>query len=199
MTILVTAFDPFGGESVNPAQLAVEALPDIIGGHTIIKAIIPTVFGQSADQVTALMDAHSPDAVVCIGQAGGRDAITPERVAINIMDAKRPDNAGMIPEDVPIVPDGPAAYFSTLPVKAMVSAITAAGIPARLSNTAGTFVCNQLLYRCLHHAATRMPDCRCGFIHVPYIPEQTSEKPDMFAMALEDIVKGLTAAMAAIE
>lgn len=195
MTILVTAFDPFGGEAVNPAQLAVEKLPERIGQHTIIKAIVPTIFGASADRVTALMDDHTPDAVVCVGQAGGRDAITPERIAINIMDAKRADNAGSVPVDVPIVPDGPAAYFSTLPVKAMVAAIEAAGLPARLSNTAGTFVCNQLLYRVLHHAAQSMPACRCGFIHVPYIPEQTTEKP---SMELADIVKGLEAAIAAI-
>ena len=198
MTILVTAFDPFGGQTVNPAQLAVEKLPDRIGGHTIIKAIVPTVFGQSGDLVTALMDAHSPDAVVCVGQAGGRDAITPERIAINIMDAKSPDNAGAIPTDVPVIPDGPAAYFSTLPVKAMVAAIEAASLPARVSNTAGTFVCNHLLYRVLHHAAARIPGCRCGFIHVPYIPEQVTEKPGVFAMELEDIVKGLTAAIAAL-
>lgn len=195
MNILVTAFDPFGGETVNPAQLAVDALPDIIGGHTIVKSVTPTIFGVSADRVTALMDECSPDAVVCIGQAGGRDAITPERIAINIMDAAKPDNAGFIPEDVPIAPEGPAAYFSTLPVKAMVAAINDAGIPAKLSNTAGTFVCNQLLYRCLHHAATRMPHCRCGFIHVPYIPAQTADKP---SMELEDIVKGLTAAIGAL-
>ena len=195
MTILITAFDPFGGESINPAQLAVEALPCRIGGHTLIKYIVPTVFGQSGDLVTAQMELLSPDAVVCVGQAGGRDAITPERVAINIMDAKKPDNADAIPVDIPIVPDGPAAYFSTLPVKAMVTAIENTGLPARLSNTAGTFVCNQLLYRVLHHAATRMPECRCGFIHVPYIPEQTTEKP---SMELGDIVKGLEAAIAAI-
>ena len=195
MTILVTAFDPFGGETVNPAQLAVAQLPDTIGDHTIIKSVVPTVFGASADLVIEKMDALSPDAVVCIGQAGGQDAITPERVAINIMDATIADNAGVIPADAPIVPDAPAAYFSTLPVKAMVAAINAAGIPAKLSNTAGTFVCNQLLYRCLHHAALIMPACRCGFIHVPYIPEQTTDKP---SMKLEDIVKGLTAAIAAI-
>ena len=195
MTILVTAFDPFGGEAVNPAQLAVEALPERISRHHIIKYIVPTVFGRSGDLVTAQMDRHAPDAVICVGQAGGRDAITPERVAINIMDANQPDNAGIIPKDEPIVPGGPAAYFSTLPVKAMVSAMEAAGISAKLSNTAGTFVCNQLLYRCLPHAATRMPSCRCGFIHVPYIPEQTTDKP---SMKLEDIVTGLTAAIAAL-
>ena len=195
MTILVTAFHPFGGETINPAQLAVEALPDNIGGHTIINYIVPTIFCQSGDLVTAQMDLHSPDAVICVGQAGGRDAITPERVAINIMDAKNPDNAGAVPVDVLIVPDGPAAYFSTLPVKAMVSAIENAGLPAKLSNTAGTFVCNQLLYRVLHHAATRMPHCRCGFVHVPYIPAQTTDKP---SMELEDIVKGLTVAIGAL-
>jgi len=195
MTILVTAFDPFGGQTINPAQLAVEKLPGQIGGHTIIKTVVPTVFGRSGDLVTALMDTHSPDAVVCVGQAGGRDAITPERIAINIMDAKSGDNAGFVPTDLPVIPAGPAAYFSTLPVKAMVAAIENTGLPGKLSNTAGTFVCNQLLYRCLHHAATRMPGCRCGFIHVPYIPEQTTDKP---SMELEDIVKGLEAAIAAI-
>ena len=195
MTILVTAFDPFGGQTLNPAQLAVEALPCRVGGHTIVKQIVPTVFGLSAEEVIARMDALSPDAVVCVGQAGGRDAITPERVAINIMDAAGPDNAGVIHTDQPIVPDGPAAYFSTLPVKAMVAAIRTTGLPGRLSNTAGTFVCNQLLYRVLHHAATRMPRCRCGFIHVPYIPSQTIDKP---SMVLSDIVKGLTAAIEAI-
>ena len=195
MKILVTAFDPFGGEAINPAQLAVERLPAAIGGHTIIKSVVPTIFGTSAEQVIELMDTLSPDAVVCIGQAGGRDAITPERVAINIMDATIADNAGVIPADVPIVPDGPAAYFSTLPVKAMVTAVNDAGILAKLSNTAGTFVCNQLLYRCLHHAAAHMPHCRCGFIHVPYIPAQTTNKP---SMELEDIVKGLEAAIAVL-
>lgn len=198
MTILVTAFDPFGGESLNPAQLAVEQLPHRTGGHTIIKQIVPTVFGLSASLVMEQMDLLSPDAVVCVGQAGGRTAVTPERVAINVMDAAKPDNAGAVPVDIPVVPDGPAAYFSTLPIKAMVSAMEAAGIPAKTSNTAGTFVCNQLLYRVLHHAATRMPHCRCGFIHVPYIPAQIIDKPGTFAMALDDIVKGLTAAIAAV-
>lgn len=195
MTILVTAFDPFGGDTINPAQLAVEALPDRIGGHTIIQSIVPTIFGQSGDLVIGQMDALSPDAVVCVGQAGGRDAITVERVAINIMDATKPDNTGVIPSDDPIVPDGPAAYFSTLPIKAMVAAIENAGLPGKISNTAGTFVCNQLLYRVLHHAATRMPNCRCGFVHVPYIPEQTMDKP---SMELGDIVKGLTTAIGAL-
>lgn len=188
MRILVTAFDPFGGETVNPAQLALERLPERIGTHEIVKLVVPTVFGRSGDLVTARMDALRPDAVVCLGQAGGRAAVTAERVAINIMDAGKPDNAGFRPEDRPVVPGGPAAYFSTLPIKAM----------AAVSNTAGTFVCNQLLYRVLHHAAAHMPACRCGFLHVPYIPEQTAGKPGVPAMALDDIVRAVTAAIAAI-
>ena len=198
MKILVTAFDPFGGEPVNPAQLAVERLPDRIGDHEIVKLVIPTVFGASGDLVTARMDALKPDAVVCVGQAGGRTAVTVERVGINIMDAAQPDNAGSVPRDQPVVPGGPAAYFSTLPIKAMVSAMEAAGIPAAVSNTAGTFVCNQLLYRVLRHAAAHMPACRCGFVHVPYLPEQAAEKPEAFSMPLGDIVKALIAAIGAI-
>ena len=199
MTILVTAFDPFGGEAVNPAQLAVEALPCSIGGHTIVKYTVPTVFGRSADLVIARMEALRPDAVVCVGQAGGREAITPERVAINIMDAVITDNAGVSPKDQPIIPGGPAAYFSTLPVKAMVSAIRDAGLPGKLSNTAGTFVCNQLLYRVLHHVAARMPHCRCGFIHVPCLPAQAAKKSCAFSMELADIVTGLQAAIEAVQ
>ena len=198
MKILVTACDPFGGESLNPAQLAVEKLPAQIGSHEIVKLIVPTIFGASGDLVTAKMDELQPDAVISIGQAGTRMAITPERVAINIMDATIPDNAGFIPQDLPVISGGPAAYFSTLPIKAMTAAINEAGIPGKVSNTAGTFVCNQLLYRCLHHAASHLPGCQCGFIHVPYIPAQVVEKPGIFAMELEDIVKGLTAAIAAL-
>lgn len=198
MKILVTAFDPFGGETVNPAQLAAARLPDRIGDHEIIKLTVPTVFGASGDLVTARMDALEPDAVVCVGQAGGRTAVTAERIAINIMDAAGPDNAGAVPTDQPVIPGGPAAWFSTLPIKAMVSAMEAAGVPAAVSNTAGTFVCNQLLYRVLHHAALHLPRCRCGFLHVPYIPEQTADKPEAFAMPLEEITKALIAAIAVI-
>ena len=198
MRILVTAFDPFGGETVNPAQMAVDRLPDNIGGHEICKMIVPTVFGLSGDLVTAEMERVQPDAVISVGQAGSRKAVTPERVAINIMDARITDNAGVRPQDEPVIPDGPAAYFSTLPVKAMVESINAAGLSGQISNTAGTFVCNQLLYRVLHYAAQHMPQTKCCFIHVPYIPEQVREKPDMPSMELEDIVRALTAAVEGI-
>lgn len=198
MRILVTAFDPFGGEAVNPARMAVERLPEKIGAHTIHQLVVPTVFGVSGDLVTAEMDRLRPDAVICVGQAGGRKAVTPERVAINVMDANITDNAGNRPVDTPVVEGGPAAYFSTLPVKKMVESIKAEGLPGQISNTAGTFVCNQLLYRALHHAEDRMPETKCCFIHVPYVPEQVAEKPDMPSMALEDIVKALTAAIRGI-
>ena len=198
MKILVTAFDPFGGESVNPAQQAVERLEDVIGGHQIRKLIIPTVFGRAAELVIQEMDDLRPDAVVCVGQAGGRKAVTPERIAINVMDANITDNAGVRPQDEPIVPDGPAAYFSTLPIKKMVEEIREAGLAADDSNSAGTFVCNSLLYSVLHHAATNMPETKAVFIHVPFIPQQTEGKENVPSMPLEDIVRALTAAVSVL-
>ena len=199
MNILVTAFDPFGGEAVNPAQQAVERLADTIGTAKIHKLIIPTVFGNAAENVIAEMDVLRPDAVICVGQAGGRKAVTPERVAINVMDANIKDNIGQQPVDVPIIEDGPAAYFSTLPIKAMVQAIRDAGLPGEVSNSAGTFVCNSLLYSVLHHAALYMPETRAVFVHVPYIPEQVAGKDGVASMPLEDIVRALSAAIEAIQ
>lgn len=199
MNILVTAFDPFGGERINPAQLAVERLGRAVGGHSIQTVILPTAFGLSAERAITAMEQLRPDAVLSVGQAGGRGAITPERVAVNLMDARIPDNAGFQPVEQPVVPGAPAAYFSTLPVRKMAESIKRAGLAAEVSNTAGLFVCNQLLYRLLHYAAERMPHVRCGFIHVPYVPEQVRERPQMPAMELDDIVRGLEAAITAIE
>ena len=198
MEILVTAFDPFGGESINPAQQAVEQLDEKIGEHHIHKLIIPTVFGRAAELVIQEMEALCPDAVVCVGQAGGRKAVTPERVAINVMDANITDNAGVQPQDEPIVPDGPVAYFSTLPIKKMVEGIRTAGLEAAVSNSAGTFVCNSLLYSVLHHAATEMPETKAVFVHVPFIPQQTEGKDSVPSMPLEDIVRALTAAISVL-
>ena len=198
MEILVTAFDPFGGESINPAQQAVERLDEKIGEHHIHKLIIPTVFGRAAELVIQEMEALCPDAVVCVGQAGGRKAVTPERVAINVMDANITDNAGVQPQDEPIVPGGPAAYFSTLPIKKMVEGIRTAGLEAAVSNSAGTFVCNSLLYSVLHHAATEMPETKAVFVHVPFIPQQTEGKDSVPSMPLEDIVRALTAAISVL-
>jgi len=199
MKILLTGFDPFGGEPVNPALEAVKLVKIADPDLEIIKLEVPTVFGDSIAAVTEAMARHKPDAVVCVGQAGGRFAVTPERVAINISDARIPDNAGSKPLDEPIVPDGPAAYFSTLPVKAMVAAIREAGIPASLSNSAGVYVCNHLMYGVLHAAATRFPGTRAGFIHVPYIPEQAARKGgNLPSMSLETIARGLEAALRAV-
>ena len=150
MKILITGFDPFGGENVNPAHEAVKLLPDTIAGAEIIKLEVPTRFHRAGAVLEDAMQRHKPDAVICVGQAGGRAAITPEKVAINLMDGRIPDNAGYQPVDVPIREDGETAYFTSLPVKAMVQKMRAAGIPAALSYTAGSFVCNCLMYTLLY-------------------------------------------------
>lgn len=195
MKILVTAFDPFGGETINPAREAAAALPERIGRADIVKLWIPTVFGEAGKQVMNAMDDLRPDAVISLGQAGGRKAVTPERIAINLMDARIPDNAGSQPQEQAIEQGGPDGCFSTLPVKAMAAAIREIGLPGEVSLSAGAFVCNDVMYRVLRHAAQAMPDTRCGFIHVPFLPEQTREKPDMPSLSLADMVRALTAAL----
>lgn len=192
MKLLLTAFDPFGGGTINPALEAVK-LVGMVAGVDIIKLEVPTVFGASVDTVISAIEKHLPDAVLCVGQAGGRTGLTPERVAINIDDARIPDNEGHQPVDRPIAAEGPAAYFSTLPVKAMTAAIRQAGLPSDLSNTAGTFVCNHLMYGVLHHLAKHHPAIRSGFLHVPFLPQQGSP-----SLPLEDIARGIEAAITAI-
>lgn len=186
--LLITGFDPFGGEDINPAWEAVKALPDQIGEFTLRKLQIPTVFGLAARQVLETAEEFRPHVILCVGQAGGRAAVTPERIAVNIRDAKIPDNAGNRPEGEPVEPQGPAAYFSTLPVKAMADAIQAAGLPGQVSNSAGAFVCNDTLYLLLHHYAGT--DTRVGFVHVPWLPQQGSP-----SLPLDDTVRALTAAI----
>ena len=189
--LLITGFDPFGGEAVNPAWEAVSRLPDTIGGYRLTKLQIPTIFETAADTVLAAAETDAPDVILCIGQAGGRDAVTPERIAINCMDARIPDNAGNRPVNVPVAEDGPAAYFTTLPVHAMTAAIRDAGIPGALSYSAGVFVCNDLLYTLLHrYHGTAV---RVGFIHIPYLPEQARE--GVPSLPLGEAVRGLTAAI----
>ena len=198
MKILVTGFDPFGGEKVNPALEAVKSLPSVIHGAEIRWVEIPTVFYQSAEVLEAEIVRYQPDVVLCIGQAGGRAGLTPERVAINQDDARIPDNQGNQPIDTPIRLDGEAAYFSTLPIKAMVQAIKEVGLPATVSNTAGTFVCNHLMYQALYLADKKFPNVRAGFMHIPYMTEQVINKPNTASMNLVDIVKGIEAAIGAI-
>jgi len=199
MKLLLTAFDPFGGDTVNPALEAVALVPDRVGGVDIVKVIVPTVFGVSVDVVSQAIAAEHPDAVLCIGQAGGRYEVTPERIGINVDDARIPDNAGNQPIDAPIAPDGPPAYFATLPVKAMAQAIRRAGLPSAVSNSAGTFVCNHLMYGVLHYVATQGLGIPAGFMHVPFTPAQVVARPNTPAMSIPDIATAITAAIGAIE
>lgn len=189
MKILLTAFDAFGGDAANISEDVLNALPERIGGAELCRLVLPTVFGTAAERAVAAAETVRPDAIVCLGQAAGRQAITPERVAINLMDASLPDNAGRQPVDEPIDPEGPAACFATLPVKKMVAAIRAAGVPAQLSNTAGTFVCNSLLYALLRYTHTRAPGIPCGFIHLP-LPSETAP-----GLSRDALVRGIAAAL----
>ena len=189
--LLITGFDPFGGETVNPSWEAVQLLPETVSGWQLHKRQIPTVFGKAAEVALAAAEEIAPDAILCVGQAGGRSAVTPEVVAINLREARIADNEGVQPQNEPVVPHGPAAYFATVPVREMVSAINAAGIAAALSYSAGAFVCNDVLYALLHrYDGTAV---RVGFIHVPFLPQQAKEGQS--AMALETIAAALRAAI----
>lgn len=199
MNILVAAFDPFGGEKINPALEAVKSLDDTIDDYQITKLEIPTVFHKSKQVIEQELEQQNYDAVLVIGQGGGRFELTPERIGINVDDARIPDNEKNQPIDQSIQAEGEAAYFSNMPVKRMVEAIKGAGVPARLSNTAGTFVCNHILYQLGYLQATRFSNIRFGFIHVPYVPEQVTDKPNQPSMSLETMVKGLTAAIRVID
>ena len=200
MKLLLTAFDPFGGDAINPALEAVKLVADKIGRFDIVKLEVPTVFRKSIDTVAKAIEEEKPDVVLCIGQAGGRFEITPERVAINVDDARIKDKEGNQPIDIKIFEDGENAYFTTLPIKAMVEAIREANLPAAVSNTAGTFVCNHLMYGVLYTLAKKYPHIKGGFTHVPFIPAQVARRtPVAPYMALEDIKRGLEAAIAAID
>jgi pyroglutamyl-peptidase len=193
-TVLLTGFEPFGGESVNPSWMAVQSLHGRrIGGHKIVAAQLPTVFDSSLTELSRLLRTHRPALVACVGQAGGRAAISLERVAINVNDARIPDNLASQPVDTPVVAGGPAAYFTTLPIKAMLQALQRGGIAAEVSQTAGTFVCNHVFYGLMHALATTrgLKKTRGGFIHVPWLPEQG--RP---SMTTEELVRGLRLAIA---
>ena len=189
--LLITGFEPFGGETVNPSWEAVRLLPEALGDYRLTKLQIPTVFGRAAGTVLEVARTLHPDVILCIGQAGGRSSVTPEVVGINLREARIPDNAGNQPENVPVVPGAPAAYFSTVPVRAMVGAIRDAGLPAALSYSAGAFVCNDVLFSLLH--AFDGTQTKVGFIHVPFLPEQAKENAPSAPLA--DIVAALTAAI----
>lgn len=198
MKILVTGFDPFGGEPINPAIETVKRLPDCIAGAEIIKLEIPTVCHKSLRVIDEAIAKYDPDAVLSIGQAGGRTDITVERVGINVDDCRIPDNEGNQIIDEPVYPEGPAAYFATVPIKAMVQKIQERKIPASVSNTAGTFVCNHVTYGVCHLIATKYPGKRSGFIHIPFLPQQVVDKKNMPSMSQEMMVEAIVAAIEAI-
>ena len=203
-TVLLTGFEPFDRDGINPSWEAVRALdgwrcelPD--GDVAVVHARrIPCVFGAALPALDQAIDEVQPQLVLAIGQAGGRSEITPERVAINVDDGRICDNAGCQPIDVPVIEGAPAAYFSTLPIKALVHDLRAAGIPASVSNSAGTFVCNHLFFGLMHRIATRpLPGAsRGGFIHIPLLPDQAARRPEALpSLALETVVAGLRIAV----
>jgi len=191
-TVLLTGFEPFGGHASNPSQIIAEHLRDrVLHKHRVVGATLACEFGKSLRQLKTLMKEHQPALVICLGLAGGRDAITPERVAINVDDARIPDNAGVQHAGKPVVRGGPVAYWSTLPVKAIASALMERGIPAAVSQTAGTFVCNHVFYGLMHELAKQPGSTRGGFIHVPYLAG-SGESP---ALSLETMVDGIALAI----
>lgn len=195
--VLITGFEPFGGEKINPATEILNRLPEYIGDAKIIKLIIPTVFKKASERVTDMMDIERPDVVISIGQAGGRKAITVERVAINVDDALIEDNEGNKPIDEVIREDGENAYFTTLPIKKICQEIKLKNIEAAVSNSAGTFVCNHVMYSVLYKVMkdNNMKNVKAGFIHVPYLPEQVKNKDNMPSMELDDMVRAIKVAI----
>ncbi len=197
--VLLTGFEPFGGESVNPSWQAVSAVAAAPPDGLAVEAVrLSCVFGTALDELRAAIGRTDPDLVLCTGQAGGRHGLSVERVAVNIDDARIPDNAGGQPLDRPVVPGGPVAYFAALPVKACAAAARAAGVPAAVSQTAGTYVCNHVFYGLMHLIATERPALRGGFVHLPYAPEQVTDRaePSMPVALAADGLRALLLAAA---
>ena len=195
--VLVTGFEPFGGADINPSWEICTRLPAAIGHSRIHALRVPTEFRRAIEVVAEAIERLEPAVVILLGQAGGRTCLSVERVAINVDDARIADNAGRQPVDEPVAPAGPAAYFATVPVKAMTAAIRAAGVPAEVSNSAGTFVCNHLFYGVLHFLAASRRPARAGFMHVPWLEGQAGARPGEPAMALATMVRGVESAIAA--
>ena len=194
MKVLVTGFEPFGGEEINPSWEAVKALPDELNGATLLKVRLPVSFKRVREILPRLIAREKPDIILLTGQAGGRPNVTVERVAINIMDSTMPDNDGFTPEDEPVFEGAPDAYFATIPIKDVVKALRKAGIPAGVSNTAGTYVCNTAMFTALHTIAVSGMETKAGFIHVPFSHEQALEKPRP-SMAQETINEAIRKAL----
>lgn len=190
-TLLLTGFEPFDGEAVNPSWFVARALDgQVVGGARVVAVQLPCVFATALPALQAALDRHQPRWVLALGLAGSRSAISVERVAVNLADARIPDNAGAQPLDQPVVAGGPAAYFTGLPAKALVARLQQAGLAAELSHSAGSFVCNQVFYGLMHALAAR-PGVVAGFIHLPPLPEQAARHPAARPMALADQVQAL--------
>lgn len=191
-TVLITGIEPFDGESLNPSWEAARRMDGLeIGGARVVARQLPCVIGKVVDVLRQAIDEVRPDLVICLGQAGGRSDVTVERVAINVVDARIPDNEGHQPIDEPVVQGGPAAYFSSLPIKAIVRDLRAGGVPASVSLTAGTYNCNTIFYGLAHFIATERPALRGGFVHVPYLPEMATRHPGAPSLALEVLLHGV--------
>ncbi len=197
--LLITGFEPFGGDATNASWEAVSRLPDTLAGIELCKRQIPVEYDRVGQVLRQLMDELRPDAVICVGQAANRSAVTPEKVAINWKSGSIADNAGLLYRGEIIHPDGPDGYFSTLPVEKMVNAMREAGVPAQVSYTAGTYVCNTTLYELLHHLKQTQSHIRGCFIHVPYLCSQILERPQSPSLPLDTIVTALAAAISALE
>lgn len=191
MKLLLTGFEPFGQESVNPSWEAVKIFPDMLDDIEVVKTRLPVTFKGSALMLEQVIDEFRPDVVLCLGQGSGRSEVGIERVAINMADSKKPDNDGYNPEEMPIHADAPNAYFSNLPVKHLVETLHEAGIPAVVSNSAGTYVCNSVFYTALHLVHNKYPDMRAGFVHIPYLPFQVVGKKQEPSMAIETVMLAL--------
>jgi len=191
MKALVTGFEPFGGDRINPSFEALRRLPSRLGALDLVTWSLPVVYGSALDALREAIGEATPDIVLCTGLAGGRAELSLERVAVNVDDARIPDNDGNRPIDRPVVAGGPAAYFATLPIKAAVAALREVGLPAAVSNTAGTFLCNHVFYGLMHEAAAGAHRFRGGFLHVPFLPSQAARQPGAPSMALQQIVEGI--------
>ena len=193
MKVLISAFEPFGGEAINPSSLILNQLPEHLGDLDLIKTLLPVTFYGASKQLAEAIDTYNPDFVISLGQAGGRSALTIEKIGINMNEAPIPDNAGQQPRNERIADEHPDGYFTTLPLDAMLSACHKAKVPCQISYSAGTYVCNHVMFSALAHIQKRQLPTRAGFIHIPYVPEQVLDKPNQPSMGLSQMIEGIQA------
>ncbi len=199
MKILITAFEPFGGEPINPSSLILERLPQKLGNLELIKMLLPVCFYESSSLLAEAIDNYQPDFVLSLGQAGGRSALTIEKIGINLNEAPIPDNAGQQPRNESIVAEQADGLFTTLPIQSMILACHKVGVPCQISYSAGTYVCNHVMYASLAHINKTQLSTRSGFIHIPYLPEQVLDKPNQPSMSLEQMIEGVRAMLICLE